>query len=129
MANTGLSEALELVYAGNTVPHLFSGKAVDRAWIAHQLVDISLNSLLLKDILEREDVSIESIQNIIKIVLGGKADLSIVEESSDIKIVKEKLDEKKKVMKENRTASFWLQYLDLIHQPHLNNRFELKDLD
>ena len=35
MANTGLSVAFELVYAGNTFPHLFPGKAIDRAWRAH----------------------------------------------------------------------------------------------
>ena len=37
MANTGLSEVFELVYAGNTLPHLFSGKAIDCAWRAHPI--------------------------------------------------------------------------------------------
>ena len=31
MSNSGMGDALELIYANNTVPHLLSGKAVDRA--------------------------------------------------------------------------------------------------
>ena len=114
MANSGLSEIFELVYAGNTIPHLFSGKALDRAWRAHQLVDISLNTLLLKEILESEDLNTENLKDTIKHVLGGKADLSIVETEPDLLILTGKLECKKQMLKQNPTATFWLQYLDLI---------------
>ena len=39
MSGTGIWEALEVVYAGNTVPHLLSGKAVSRALRGQHLLD------------------------------------------------------------------------------------------
>ena len=49
MAESGnLKQALEICYAENIVPHIFSGKAVSRALRAHQLVDLELNTVLLE---------------------------------------------------------------------------------
>ena len=48
MAESGLKQALEICYAEDTVPHIFSGKAVSRALRAHQLVDLALNTVLLE---------------------------------------------------------------------------------
>ena len=52
MENTGLVEALEVIYASNTVRQILSGKAVSRARRAHFLVDSALNLLLLSDVLK-----------------------------------------------------------------------------
>ena len=49
MAGSGLEELLEVVYAGNTVCHMMSGKAVSRAVRGHMLVDAALNAMLLAD--------------------------------------------------------------------------------
>ena len=49
MAGSGLEELLEVVYAGNTVCHMMSGKAVSRAVRGHMLVDAALNTMLLAD--------------------------------------------------------------------------------
>ena len=56
MAKSGLSDILEIFYAGNTVPHLLSGKALDRALRGHQLVDLALNTILLQDIFQTIEV-------------------------------------------------------------------------
>ena len=49
MAESGnLKQALAICYAENIVPHIFSGKAVNRALRAHQLVDLELNTVLLE---------------------------------------------------------------------------------
>ena len=53
MANTGLSDALETVYAKNTIEHMMSGKAISRAIRGHFLVDAVLNGLLLERSLKR----------------------------------------------------------------------------
>ena len=48
MANTGLSEALETIYAKNTIDHMLSGKAIARAIRGHFIVDAVLTSFLLE---------------------------------------------------------------------------------
>ena len=47
MANSGVMYFKLSIYAGNTVPHLLSGKAVSCALRGHQLVDLVFNTILL----------------------------------------------------------------------------------
>ena len=104
MVNTGLSEAFELVYAGNTLPHLFSGKAIDLAWRAHQLVDISSNTLLLKDSMENNEINVDSLQNMIKDALNGTLDISAIKSNPLLQVVNEELEQKKEMMKETHNS-------------------------
>ena len=46
MAGSGLRSLLELIYAENTVNHILSGKAYDRAVRGHLLVDAGLNTMI-----------------------------------------------------------------------------------
>lgn len=46
MSGTGLQELLEVVYAGNAVVHMLSGKSVSRAVRGHILVDAALNTMV-----------------------------------------------------------------------------------
>ena len=50
MACSGLQELLELVYAGNTVAHMMTGKAASRPIRGHLLADAALSSTLLADV-------------------------------------------------------------------------------
>jgi len=52
MAETGLRELFELIYASNAVDHILSGKAIARAVRAHLLVDAALNALLYSEALQ-----------------------------------------------------------------------------
>lgn len=47
MAGSGLQEVLEVVYAGNAVKHMLSGKAISRAVRGHLLVDAALRTILV----------------------------------------------------------------------------------
>ena len=49
MAGSGLQEDFEVVYAGNTVSHILTGKAISRAVHGHMLVDAALNTILIAD--------------------------------------------------------------------------------
>ncbi len=49
MAESGLKELLELVYANNTVIHMLTGKAIARSVRGHLLVDAALNTMLVAD--------------------------------------------------------------------------------
>ena len=51
MANSGLRELMETIYAPNTIDHIFNCKAIARATRAHILVNAALNGLLLSHIL------------------------------------------------------------------------------
>ena len=50
MACSGLQELLEVVFAGNMVTHILTGKAVSRAIRDHLLADAALSSTLLADV-------------------------------------------------------------------------------
>ena len=52
MANSGLKQVLETIYAANTIEHMLSGKAISRAIRGHIIVDASLNGMMLSKILE-----------------------------------------------------------------------------
>ena len=52
MENSGLSEALEVVYGSNAVTHMLSRKALARARRGHFLVDAALNLILIADALQ-----------------------------------------------------------------------------
>ena len=47
MAGSGLQELLEVVFAGNAVRHMLTGKAMSRAVRGHMLVDAALNTILV----------------------------------------------------------------------------------
>ena len=46
MAESGLRELLEIIYASNAVDHILSGKAISQAVRSHLIVDAALNCLL-----------------------------------------------------------------------------------
>ena len=46
-AGSGLQELLEVVFAGNAVRHILTGKAISRAVRGHMLVDAALNTILV----------------------------------------------------------------------------------
>ena len=50
MANTGLEEVLETIYAKNSIDHMMSGKIIYRALRGHFIVDAALNGLLISEI-------------------------------------------------------------------------------
>ena len=83
MPNSSLLQAFELMYAGYL--HLLSGKALDRARSAHQLGDIPLNTLLLKYLLESEDVVIRNFKATTSHDLVGVANL-VMESTPDVMI-------------------------------------------
>ena len=45
MAGSGLQELIEIMFAGNAVRHMLTGKAISRAVRGHMLVDAALNTI------------------------------------------------------------------------------------
>ena len=66
MINSGIRDALELFYDENTVLHLLSGKAVDRAIgvIKWQILHY-IHYVLLEDIIGSTDIDSDSIRQLL----------------------------------------------------------------
>jgi hypothetical protein len=64
MGGSGLHELLEVIYAGNTIGHMLSGKAVARVVRGHLLVDAALNTLLGARIFDVDLPSEDTTQNV-----------------------------------------------------------------
>ena len=47
MAGSGLQERIEVVFTGNAVRHMLTGKAISRAVRGHMSVDAALNTILV----------------------------------------------------------------------------------
>ena len=113
MAGSGLSDAFECIYAANTVPHLLSGKAVNRGLRAHQLVDTCLSEILLK-----QAITIGSDEVIELKSLAEKAHSGVCETNFDENVillrVSEALGKRKLALKDDRTAQLWIQYTYLV---------------
>ena len=69
MTGSGLHSLLEQVYAANTVPHMISGKAVDRARRGHLLSICSLYGIMISKIydinLTSDEIDIETTDSFI----------------------------------------------------------------
>ena len=83
MANTGLSDAFTVVYASNTVPHILSGKAVNRALRAHQLVASVLEGRLM-DTLVTESQR-QNMQNMVDASLNGDIEVCDLQHMNELK--------------------------------------------
>ena len=55
MEGSGLQEVMSIIYAEDTVPHLFSGKAYARAIRAHSIISSALNIILFNSTLGSTD--------------------------------------------------------------------------
>ena len=62
MSNSGMGDALELIYAKNTAPLLLSAKTVDRAIRGDQIVDIALHTILIEVIIGSTDIDSDSVK-------------------------------------------------------------------
>ena len=62
MSNSGMGDALELIYTKNTAPHLLSGKAVDRTIRGDQIVNIALHTILIEVIIGSTDIDSDSVK-------------------------------------------------------------------
>ncbi|XP_053404320.1 uncharacterized protein LOC128558588 [Mercenaria mercenaria] len=140
MENSGLSELLSTVYAPNTVCHMLSGKAVQRAIRGHFLASDALDQLIMEktfpELMEtqytdennnhaetgRSNDEVYSpeqrkLVTIFESVLEQKIDqrLLVTEDNVNLKEMVDKVESTKHTLKSSRTAKLWLQYLEMIN--------------
>ena len=73
MKSSGLEDAIEQIYAKNTVPHIISGKAISRAIRAHFLVESALVSKLMTPLVAPgvNKVSVEELKADLDLIMTG----------------------------------------------------------
>lgn len=54
---------MKTVHARDTVSHLLSGKTDNRAYLDHQLLDLTLNTILLEEVLPELDVDFSALKS------------------------------------------------------------------
>ena len=113
MAGSGLFDAFECIYAANTVPHLLSGKAVNRALRAHQLVDTCLSEILLKQAITIGSDEVIELKSLAEKTLSGVCETNF-DENVILLRVSEALGKRKLAVKDGRTAQLWIQYTYLV---------------
>ena len=112
MAGTGRQELLEVIFAGNTVAHILSGKAVARAIRGHLLLDSVLHTLLLCNVFDTK-LSVPS--DNVPVELEAIADL-YDESSVELQALQIKLDMFTETLQSKYlTAKLWLEYVELVN--------------
>ena len=82
MANSGLTEALQVMYAENTVQHLLSGKAYNRSLRGHQIIDLALDTILLREVIESTEIDCHLLASMLDDASNGQLDISNLETST-----------------------------------------------
>ena len=144
MSGSGLKEVLELVYATNAVGHMLSGKALARAVRGHFLVDSVLNALLVNitfgsplpatieldtetgvNLADKEgelnasdvqaaDQDLKKVEELYKELVKDTTKAKQVGSTEVLLKVAEKLESKRVSMHNQRTATMWIQYMNMV---------------
>ena len=133
MAASGLQELLELIYAPIAVVHMLTGKAIARAVRGHLIVDAALNALVLAKTFNvplpgSEDETTENVVQTAtsstteldeaaalyeKLVQGSMTADQVCQEYVMTRI-NDSLQREVNSLKSSRTATLWLQYMDIV---------------
>ena len=124
MAGTGLQELLEVIFAGNTVAHILSGKAVARAIRCHSLLESVLHTLLLCNVFETKlslssdniHVELDAIADLYDDLVSSKTTMQEVESSVVLQALQVKLDTFTETLgSKYLTAKLWLEYMEMVN--------------
>jgi hypothetical protein len=116
MKGSGLHEAMETIYASNTVNHMMDGKAYARAVRCHLIIDAVLHEILLKKLIyeesEMEEEDLCRLKDAYNMVTENGFESLNTDYVNSIEKISSKLKEYiDKLSKTNRTAKLWKQYM------------------
>lgn len=118
---SGLEEALETVYATNTVPHLLSGKAYSRAVRGYLMIDLALNRLFTDELVPQTMTKLEWVQLLSKAetlfddLMAERITIAELESNKTLELIEnERREFKKTISGRSRTAKFWLQFMEMV---------------
>ena len=117
-----MEDAIEQIYAKNTVPHIISGKAISRAIRAHFLVESALVSKLMTPLVGPgvDKVSVEELKADLDLIMTGfdekqsRVPIDLEKYPSIAELLNRFEESKDDLSQTSRTAKFWIQYVDYI---------------
>ena len=111
MEGSGLREALETVYAPNTVNHMLSGKAYARALRGHILTSSALMSMIIKGFID--NLSSSEVDRLLE--LASSEDLGVFDSDAVIQSLQLWFEKEKETLQaKSRTGSLWVSYVEYI---------------
>lgn len=114
MAGSGLKDLLETVYGERPVVHMLSGKAVQRSFRGHLLIDRCLNEMVVSELAEEDSEFASLVTNSeeeYKSCLACDSELNSDKLSETHKLTKDKLCEKRdKIAARSKTSKLWFGY-------------------
>ena len=121
MTETGIKEVLECLYAGNTIKHILSGKAVSRAMRAHELIDSALQITLIcksygfdcTDDIRASHQDFAEASAICMALLNEEVTLEDASNADVVRRIQTRMMEFQDTLQNNRTAKIWLQYSEM----------------
>ena len=118
MDGTGLKEIMETVYGENAFVHMMSGKAVQRAFRGHLLVDQCFTRQIVAKIIEDEpgfQDQVEELKRLYILMETGKCALDSFLESNCIDRIPNSLTEKKdELARTSKTSKLWINYQHML---------------
>ena len=115
---SGLRNPLETVYADNTVNYLLSGKAVQRAFRGHLLVDRCLNVMVVSQLIEGDSEFASLVtksEDQYKSCLAGECELNDDDLDDTLSKIHHKVwDERSKISAKSKTSQLWFGYQKMV---------------
>lgn len=114
MAESGLDQLLNVVYAENSVVHILNGHAYSRAIRAHMLASTAIGHLILKHVHLTHEEEVE-IKDLLQDFTDCPPTKQTVDDNAAVKSISNKFNQEiLKIEESGPTAKLWIQYLKMV---------------
>ena len=118
MDGSGLKDIMETVYGENAVAHMMSGKAVQRAFRGHLLVDQCLTRQIVAKIMEDDPdfhEQLEELERLYTLMESGECTLESLSKSGCIRRIDQSVSNKKdELAAASKTGALWVNYQKMV---------------
>ncbi len=118
MDGSGLKDIMETVYGENAVVHMMSGKAVQRAFRGHLLVDQCLTCQIVAKIMEDDPdfhEQVEELERLYTLMESGECTLESLSKSGCIRRIDKTVSLKKdELAAASKTGALWVNYQKML---------------
>ncbi|KAI3379074.1 hypothetical protein SNEBB_002215 [Seison nebaliae] len=118
MDGSGLKDIMDTVYGENAVVHMMSGKAVQRAFRGHLLVDQCLTCQIVAKIMEDDPdfhEQVEELERLYTLMESGECTLESLSKSGCIRRIDKTVSNKKdELAAASKTGALWVNYQKML---------------
>lgn len=118
MAGSGLSNILCEIYGENAVIHMMSGKAVQRSFRGHLLMNKCLNKLIVSEMIDEQPElapKVSNAEDIYNSLIKGRMAMNDVQASETLSQLASAIDSKRDGLRaRSKTIKLWLGYQEMV---------------